>query len=943
MDDIDDEDDFRTVGAETLRISYREPRTGVPLTEDVFIDPRDCWCGKTDGSTLLVTSSAIEALQRQLTAEQTLGDASLEALNLCRRDYLREHQYLVEELRKVADAIKVPSLAAELQTTLQTALALSEAAAEDASSIAKDSELADVCSQVYNRDKDDEEFVKCLTEAGLTPQNELTMRIYLRRMQQELGDLLIERNRLRAIVDAVDGPGADLVQAMFAAADMAGADLLGMLEELMTSVTEDKQKAIHVMVTRDIEKRYAELLEKYKQNEDRVAGWKNKVAAEEAQQAELDKLNSEVAEYESRVEDKLRREEADRQEARAAHAAEIKKIEAERKKIMEENAQIERENAKIKDPDVVDLSNIWGKLTKDQQMKIKGLETSAQRAIAEESSVVAQIQAEEQKVQEKAARKDRLRTEVSQAEQAVADIESEVATAEKRIDKLEDLEADGKYELRQMQKKRAELEEQWEVAQMPVPDDGMLDVLEQEVAEAQKKNKDFEAELAEVEAREREYESEVSEAKAAWESRARVLEEEENIKLAKRGIFRPKKAPKPPKPDDPDLQDYHDRIKHPKYADMPRYLQLSKDDSCNEKRVRVKRDVLDADEKQRRLACVQPVVYHMPSEKDGSLAPSWFRRSEDLRVKLAGVHKEAGKVEGDLQSREGLRQGLLDELGRLCAELSKHALSAAELQTVSSQRLTESLDAVETAESQRSEDELALREALQSHQASSSVVKEAWALAEKACARGVTEAQVNEEEQTCADREAAFVSASQVLYKLAAQTCVALENTKDPRAEAFRRYCQDMEAAGATLDAVKLLCSGFWQQLRQVATDFEAEMAVYGPIRSLFDEKDRQRKLLSAEITAPPEARRALASVRAALTAGAPLKDAILSVDPLRHDAIMAAAVESKAAKALEEDSEAAGAALNAAHDAMPATLDAAEDFTVKPTRSYRSRSAFLQ
>merc|ERR1712086_653616 len=52
-------------------------------------------------------------------------------------------------------------------------------------------------------------------------------------------------------------------------------------------------------------------------------------------------------------------------------------------------------------------------------------------------------------------------------------------------------------------------------------------------------------------------------------------------------------------------------------------------------------------------------------------------------------------------------------------------------------------------------------------------------------------------------------------------------------------------------------------------------------LQNLHQDKDTNRKLLNAEIKAPPDAKRALASVRVAMMQGAELKDALKASDPV--------------------------------------------------------------
>jgi len=151
-----------------------------------------------------------------------------------------------------------------------------------------------------------------------------------------------------------------------------------------------------------------------------------------------------------------------------------------------------------------------------------------------------------------------------------------------------------------------------------------------------------------------------------------------------------------------------------------------------------------------------------------------------------------------------------------------------------------------------------------------SEAEQAWSIVEVACEGRVGEAQLAAQERACATSDEVVTLAAQELYKGAADAVE--ERQEESFQDMCRSYCKDMERAAPFLEASKVARAELWPQALRLAADLEGELAIQGGLQALLREKDRTRRLLAAELGAPGEARRALATVRAALVEGKPLR-----------------------------------------------------------------------
>lgn len=157
------------------------------------------------------------------------------------------------------------------------------------------------------------------------------------------------------------------------------------------------------------------------------------------------------------------------------------------------------------------------------------------------------------------------------------------------------------------------------------------------------------------------------------------------------------------------------------------------------------------------------------------------------------------------------------------------------------------------------------------HASCADEAEQSWSRVEAVCERRVGEAQLAAEERSCAARDEVVTLAAQELYKTAAHTVEERQEDASFQ-EVCRSYCRDMERAAPFLETSKVARAELWRQALRLAADLEGELAIQGGLQALLREKDRTRKLLAAELDAPGESKRALATVRVALVEGKPLQ-----------------------------------------------------------------------
>lgn len=186
---------------------------------------------------------------------------------------------------------------------------------------------------------------------------------------------------------------------------------------------------------------------------------------------------------------------------------------------------------------------------------------------------------------------------------------------------------------------------------------------------------------------------------------------------------------------------------------------------------------------------------------------------------------------------EDLKKGLLS-----CSQsLAESFSDAAELLVAAPRALAE--DAALRTE---------LRQALLEHEALGASATEAWRLAEQGCAAGASG--LLAEEQWCSEREEALAAACRGLYELsraAPGTAAKGYELQWLRAEKKLRHLVWQRSRAPT-----------WQMAHHCAERLQVELATQQELSRLLEAELKHKVLLDAELLAPPEAKRAIASLR---------------------------------------------------------------------------------
>lgn len=836
-----------------LRISYRQPRTGQSLQEIVYVDRRDKWCSP-DGGTLLVPTAAVEALQCNLQLQRDATTDTIGVLDAARRNYLREHQYLIEELGRLAQVASLPTLAAELRATLHSRLALSEAAAEDAGAVADEADQLEVISTISTVPSHDDKLLKSLRGAGIKSKNELTLRYLLKRIHAELDDLIGDRDRLALILEGLENPG-DLLKALIAAATQEGATLSDVIMELYGLVVAE-QDDIEAVATKRLKTRYVSLLDSYGQAEEKATAWRRTLAMHEEREAAIFNLDVEVKNCEEELVVKQEKDGEDRVKRRNHY-------EAEREAALAEEAAIEAYNASLKNPDI-NLSNFFDKLSTAQQMKIRGLENQIKSAQDEAMRMRIHISNGEEELESREVKKDELRGEIGKCEREVQEEEDTLARIEQEMLDMAKREMEQEQNFSELEEQAARLAEELEAAMNP-PKSTDIPEVEAEIAVAEARNRELEESVEYFEGRQHLYLERVSYIRNVFLARQEELAAEEFYRKLERGKV-VKRAERGPRETDPQLQPYYQRVKHPDYADMPRFGQLHTDDRARVRRCQKGFEEHAEVEHRVREARAQPVVYAgIPG--DGQRAPLNFRHDEDLRVKLGGASRHVEHVESAVSEREERSEELAAALRGLVVELAARGRAHLARSSAARRMLEAGLGGVAAPLVLPDSDERAgLLAALGLHASRVEEAEEAWEHAERRqeLGPGCGEAELAAERRSCTDREEAVVLAGQELYRYAASGALA-EAQDEAVHSACRSFCQDVETAAPSLDAAKAAILEMWPLALRLASDLDVELAMQGSLQTLLREKERSRRLLDTLVHAPPEARQALASVRAAL------------------------------------------------------------------------------
>lgn len=830
------------VRCESLRISYKDPHAEVEerLTEDVFLDPRDSWCGA--GGILFVTAHALTNIQKGLDKEYKYFQGCHEIMDKCRHDYLKEVQYLLQQLYHMKQ--ENPRCAPDIDTLIER---MQEQRAENdaAGGCAFDKEEAQVVAErIAPREKSDEELIRHMDLAGLSQLDELSLRILLKQMHVGVDDLIKERARLLAILGPMDGQNNQEknLDALLAAASGEGAtigDLILAVQDHMR--TDEQRQVIEDLVTEKLRTRYGRLEENYEDLVPKLEMWRSTLADNEERAARLFGLQQEEQEMEQQVAEWHRIENAKRA------AWEAKNDPTKKKALLEEKA--------------ADTSNMSG----EDNKRYETMEMVARQEMSAALKLQQQIREREQEIETFNLRKSELQEELPTFEKKHKWAEKYCQEAEQKLEAAEAKEKALKKEDRELTSLREKLDDEYTAACLPPPKNNQLLQLEQEVAECEQRNAEWRLVEEELQERERRYEGICVDVQAAW-----AKEEHAQAALAK---VRPEKEEKQAAPtrvlsDDPLMLRYPERYKLPEVASQPRYLNMHTDKRARERQYQKRYEEQLSIEGERLLASAASVGVFgagsaAPTQAQAHVPPM-FRRPEDLRVRLAGSDITVGHVDRVLSEHDVHTSQIAAELQGVASQFGRYGAESARLHAdVRGHFSAVSRDSA-GADSALSRD---LAVALEEHQSSLENAEQVWQQAENICERRFDEAEVLAEQQACAAWERKLTAAVRLLYTAASEVA----EDGGPFAAPAQNCVQNLQEAEPQLSAAGAARGALWPRLAKLTSRLQWERQVQDGLSSFLRDETTRRTLLKKEVRAPDgEAKRALASMRAAIGSGLP-------------------------------------------------------------------------
>mmetsp|Transcript_98710 Transcript_98710/g.156029 ORF Transcript_98710/g.156029 Transcript_98710/m.156029 type:complete len:913 (+) Transcript_98710:127-2865(+) len=838
------------VRCETLRVSYKDPFASVDerLTEDVFLDPRDSWCN-SGGGIIFVTADKLTAIQNNLDREYNYFRKVQETNDACRHDYLRELQYLMEELN--AMKAQHPRSAVDIDVLLEKVEEHREAA-ESGKGVSEE-EAETVAETVGPRVETDEALIVHLEKSGISRECELTLRILLKHMHVETDDLVAERDRLLKVLGPMDSQTAQakVVEALLAAAQGEGATMCDLILAVQDHMkTDDMRQAIEDVVTSKLRERYDRLEDVYADLVPKVENWRATLAASEEREAKIFYLKEEKAEKQVELEEKEAFEEA--------------KIEAWNEK------NDPKKKALLLEMKAADTSTMNDEDRKNFD-SMKRAEKQLEKDMAELNAAIRNCEEEAETYDAKKAKLQglipELRSQLKLSEETNDNAEEELQAARTRT-------AKATKEFDAVRHEREELEDEITAAMLPPPVNTTIFKLEEQLEEARSRNAVLREDEANIHSRERRYEELSADVQGAWkreeeelaEARRRLAEEEEQAKSTEQREGKRRLAV-----GDPLLLDYHERYQLEDYATNERYHNLHTDAKAKNRRLERQRQELTLMEEERIAANAASVGvfgagHASPTKAQGHL-PVWFRRPEDLRVRLAGSDITVGHVARVSTEHEELMSKLSSELQSMGAQLGRYGTETLHLHSEARSHLA----AVQSGGS-GSADAFALREdlhkALEEHKACLEDTEKAWQQAEHFFELCAGEAEVRAEQRSCEVRERELTVATRLLCNTCSQ---AAKDAPVALATPAERCVSSFQAAEPQLAVTGAARSALWPRAAEMAHRLHWERRVQDGLDSFLRDETMRRDFLDQEIKAPSgEARRALASMRAVISSGLP-------------------------------------------------------------------------
>jgi hypothetical protein len=254
--------------------------------------------------------------------------------------------------------------------------------------------------------------------------------------------------------------------------------------------------------------------------------------------------------------------------------------------------------------------------------------------------------------------------------------------------------------------------------------------------------------------------------------------------------------------------------------------------------------------------------------------PVLFRRPEDLRVRLAGSEITVGHVDKVLSEHQSHTAHLAADLRKISSQITSlgaesfrlHAEAQNELIAMQNGCIASNLQFPDSALSKD------LTSALAEHQVALDHAEQVWQQAEQICERNLGEAEVLGSEHSCSVRERELNAATRCLYSTASQ---AASDAAPALAESAQRCVLGLQAAEPQLTAAGVARNALWPRAAELSERLRWERQVQDGLESFLRDETSRRDLLDKERKAPDgEAKRALASMRAVLSAGLPFAEA---------------------------------------------------------------------
>mmetsp|Transcript_58836 Transcript_58836/g.137414 ORF Transcript_58836/g.137414 Transcript_58836/m.137414 type:complete len:953 (+) Transcript_58836:115-2973(+) len=861
-----------------MRIQYWNPWEDEPVNEAAYVDPQDEWDGGSGA--LLVSINALNALKNRSALQYRYHEETLLSVERCRRDYLREQQYLLDELARLEHDADFQT-AQEIRRQVDTASIAREIAATNPVRVLGSVEdVHSLACGVGPRSASDKELEEQLHRHGLSTDDELTTRLLLRELREKTRANLMERDRLYKIYAPLEGlERTNVAESMMSAIDEEKVpleDALYVMRDMER--TEHGRNAINDAVTDNIRFKYDKTLQEEQKMESEIMKSREKLALEEILAGRSHTLREEIV-----------KEREHQEEQAAKHARRWEEFEAEQERLMKK----ELESSMTQDDPLV-------------------LQEARVRQIQEENAEMEKhVHDMEEKVAKDQAERDSLRQRIAEAQHVIDNVGSLESVAYRKY-KAAETECERWQAEHQAEKAlAAALSDEYNASLMPPPNMKELYKLEHEIEDARLKTAEFRSEEASVKAQEQHYRRKVERAQEAWEHEEELMRAAEERR--KEEVSAERKAMMAGRKrqiriyDDPHMMHYRDRHEHPEFVNRDRFDMLHDNAVARHKKTMARVTVHQSKVSDRYFAAQRartPDLFLGPVDDDvdmeaemstigfqgaaadgnvvpAHVAPLTFRRPEDLKVRRLGYQQSAKATTERLHAYQA-------EAGAAAADLSEvqQRIRVSIDKTLSAQRdLNGTLQRAATAtppdDAPGSFQTLrrALATALTEHEACVESAAEAWRKTEDFCAecgdlpsfetllRATAEEQFsNQEDQTLSTASSrVYRSASKVLEEDAAATHANAGTSVAPARLVgwARQCCTSYQATDLVLVSSKSLRQSAWSGLGALAKNLMQNMEVQESLELLREEQEQNLELLEQELQAPPEQRRALATARA--------------------------------------------------------------------------------